>query len=97
MLLFYVKDDLITLDEVQLTVRTKVLTKVKKFMVDDNGEDLNFSRGKMRLEETIRGKNLGLSKIQRVFINQIIMDFSNKGCNESSVEIMVASDDKLGN
>lgn len=42
--IFYSKEDIITFEEVQLTIRTKELTKIKELKIDDNGECLTISR-----------------------------------------------------
>lgn len=42
--IFYGKEDIITLEEVQLTIRTNELTKIKELKIDDNDECLTISR-----------------------------------------------------
>jgi hypothetical protein len=43
--MLYCKEGLVTLEEVQETLRIKELTKSKDLRVDENGEDLSVSRG----------------------------------------------------
>lgn len=42
--IFYGKEDTITLEEVQSTIRTNELTKIKELKIDDNDECLTISR-----------------------------------------------------
>ena len=43
--MLYGKEDIIILEEVQATLRTKELTKSKDLRADENGEGLSFSSG----------------------------------------------------
>jgi len=55
--MLYGKEGTITLEEVQVALRTKELTKFKELKVDDSGEGLNVSRGRSQNRGNGKGKN----------------------------------------
>jgi hypothetical protein len=66
--LFYGKEDTITLDGVQSTLRTKELTKFRDMKVDDSGEGLNISRGRSESHGRGKGRSIGPSIGQRIVV-----------------------------
>ncbi|CAJ2657089.1 unnamed protein product [Trifolium pratense] len=73
--LLYSKEGIITLNEVQSALRTKVLTKLRDLRVDDSAEGLNVTRDK--------GRKMGPSLGQKVIMVA--------GSNASIVRIRVTS------
>jgi len=55
--MLYGKEGTITLEEVQVALRTKELTKFKELKVDDSGKGLNVSRGRSENGGNGKGKN----------------------------------------
>jgi hypothetical protein len=66
--LFYGKEDTITLDGVQSTLRTKELAKFRDMKVDDSGEGLNISRGRSESHGRGKGRSIGPSIGQRIVV-----------------------------
>ncbi|CAJ2674023.1 unnamed protein product [Trifolium pratense] len=54
--LLYGKEGTITLDEVQSTLRTKEMTKMRDLRIDDSGEGLNVARGRSENKSKGKGK-----------------------------------------
>ncbi|MCI01120.1 retrovirus-related pol polyprotein from transposon TNT 1-94, partial [Trifolium medium] len=55
--MFYGKEGIVPLEEVQATLRTKELTKLKDMKFDDSGGCLNVSRGRSENRDNAKARS----------------------------------------